>query len=185
MDSMGISSCQGKDFEFLWSAVIFEEAFRIASCRCEVTKAFVHPVSPGSQLRIKGVTRAINLVDALLSSKARTKLREQERNSSESISVFSSLVNLSLMESSANGFLIKRWFTAVTHWSRCLTAIGVIIESLLVQSIGTAWGLWESNRQGNTSFKWNGVRELSSLEENNFFLVLLSHSSVSSLSKWE
>lgn len=117
------------------SILVKHAFFGAASCR-EVTKRFVHPVSPGGEPKIKCVSRVDNLSSASLSIKASTELSEHQRHT-VSFSVFDTFEDFLLVELPTGVAFLKRRFTFVTHRASGLAAVSVIVKDLSVRVIKT------------------------------------------------
>jgi len=76
LESLNIGSSQSLNLVILGSTIRVEETFLGTTSSGEVTESLVHPVSPRSELSIKGISSTVDLSSTSLGVKASTKFRE-------------------------------------------------------------------------------------------------------------
>lgn len=97
-------------------------------------------------MALKGICGVGNLSSALYSVEARAELGKDQRNP-ERLGVLGALVSLLLMEVSAQIVVGQGRLASLACGGSRLTAVGVVIQGLLVEVGSAAGGLREADRE--------------------------------------
>lgn len=117
-------------------------------------------------MALKGISGIGDLSSTLNSVEACTELRKDQRNP-ERLGVLGALVSLLLVEVPAQVVVGQGRLASLAGGGSRLTAVGVVIQSLLVKVGTAARGLRETDRECVSAKEGKSVRELGGLEEDN------------------
>ena len=89
------------------------------------------------------------------------------------------------MEFSAQWLIMSLGLSIYTDVTACLTAVRVVVKSLLVQGVLATWGFREADRHWDSTKDRKSVGNLAGFEKDYLFVVDSPDCSVCFLSHWE